>query len=95
MYGFDAGHFYTASDPNMHLFVERGLRCDVAIISKRYAESDNPYFQNYDPKRANNYLMYLDANYLYGWAMIQPLTTHGFRWLKEEKINTLDVTSIH
>ena len=40
------------------------------------------------------YLQYLDANNLYGWAMVQKLPTHGFKWKEgedftPEKIDTL------
>ena len=27
--------------------------------------------------------MYLDANNLYGWAMIQKLSVNGFKWVEE------------
>ena len=29
--------------------------------------------------------MYLGANALYAWALIQPMPTGGFKWLKEDK----------
>ena len=34
-------------------------------------------------------LIYLDANNLYGWAMLQSLPTHGFRFLQQGKISVL------
>ena len=37
------------------------------------------------------YIMYLDANNRYGWAMSQYLPTGGFRWLTEKKINKMDL----
>ena len=82
------------TDPDMHLFIERGLRGGVAMISKRFAEANNPYLQNYDNKKPKNYLMYLDANNLYGWAMSQSLPTRDFQWMSDEDIHALDVTSI-
>ena len=40
---------------------------------------------DYDKDIESSYLMHLDANNLYGWAMSQPLPTGGFKWLKEDK----------
>ena len=40
---------------------------------------------DYDKDIESSYLMYLDANNLYGWAMSQPLPKDGFKWLKEDK----------
>ena len=39
----------------------------------------------------SKFIMYLDANNLYGWAMSQYLPTGGFRWLTEKEINKLDL----
>ena len=35
----------------------------------------------YDRSKPTEYLQYLDANNLYGWAMSQPLPTGEFRWV--------------
>lgn len=78
----------------MHLFVEKGLRGGIAMISKRYAKANNPYLNDYDPGQPSNYLMYLDANNLYGWAMCQPLPTHDFCWLTTKERETLDINAI-
>ena len=37
--------------------------------------------EEYDSSKSTNYLQYLDANNLYGWAMSQPLPTGEFRWI--------------
>ena len=39
----------------------------------------------------SNYIMYLDANNLYGWSMIQFLPKGGFKWLTEKQINNLNL----
>lgn len=82
------------TDPDNHLFVEKGLRRGIAMISKRYAKANNPYLNDYDLTEPSNYLMYLDANNLYGWAMCQPLPTHDFCWLSAEERETIDVNEI-
>jgi hypothetical protein len=82
------------TDPDMHLFIERGLRGGISMISQRYAKANNPYVEEYDPSKPNNYLIYLDANNLYGWSMSQALPTHGFRWLSRQEINVLDILEI-
>lgn len=80
------------TDPDMHLFVEKGLKDGTAMISQRYA--NNPYLSDYDPCQPSNYLMYLDANNLYGWAMSQSLPTHDFCWLNPDEMKTIDVHSM-
>ena len=48
---------------------------------KRYAKANNKYMKDlYSPEEESMYLQYLDANNLYGWAMVQNLPTHGFLW---------------
>ena len=44
---------------------------------------------NYDAEKNNKYLMYLDANNLYGWAKMQYLPYGGYRWLTEKQIEKL------
>ncbi|XP_061193783.1 uncharacterized protein LOC133202021 [Saccostrea echinata] len=87
-------HLELFTDPDMHLFIERGLRGGISMISQRYAKANNPYVEDYNHSQPNNYLMYLDANNLYGWSMSQALTSHGFRWLSKEEINSFDIQNI-
>ena len=65
--------------------VETGLRGGVSYIANRYSKPNNNYLSDYDKNKDSSYLMYLDANNLYGWAMSQPLPTGRFKWLKEDK----------
>ena len=43
--------------------------------------ANNKYLSDYDSTKESNYLMYLDANNLYGYAMSQYLPYKNFKWL--------------
>ena len=36
----------------------------------------------YNPENDTSYIIYLDANNLYGWAMVQPLPYGAFPWVE-------------
>ena len=38
---------------------------------------------DHDKSVVSSYLMYLDANDLYGWTMIQTLPVNGFKWVEK------------
>ena len=61
----------------MVLMFEKGIRGGISQSIHRDAAANNTYMPNYNPNQENSYLMYLDANNLYGWAMCKtyPLTT--------------------
>ena len=64
-----------------------GLR---TIGSIRYAEANSPYMkEEYNPNKANSYIIPFDANNLYGYAMSQPLPSGEYEWVKPSNI-TLD-----
>ena len=79
------------TDIDMYQFIEKGMRGGISYIANRYGEANNKYIKNYDPKKPSKYIMYLDANNLYGWAMSQSLPTGGFIWLSQDKIDNLDL----
>ena len=60
-----------STDPNMLLMFEHGTRSGITQAVHRYAEANNKYMGDiFNPKQDRSYLKYLDANNLYGWAMI-------------------------
>ena len=79
------------TDIDMFQFIEKGLRGGISYIANRYGEANNKYMKEYDEKAPSKYIMYLDANNLYGWAMSQYLPTGGFRWMTEKQINKINL----
>lgn len=72
------------TDYEMYLFCEKGLRGGVSMVSSRYCKANNKYLEDFDKTKSSTYLLYLDANNLYGWAMSQFLPTGNFKWVKNE-----------
>ena len=68
----------TISDINVHLFIEKGIRGDISNICKIYALANNKCLKSYDNDKENTFIMYWDANNLYGWDMNQPLPYSDF-----------------
>ena len=57
------------TDIDMSLMVEKGIRDKTCHAIHRYAKANNRYTKNYDKNIDSSYLMFLDANNLYGWGM--------------------------
>ena len=74
------------TDYGMHLFIEKGTRGGISTVGeKRYAKANNMYMdkKSFDPDLEFSYIIYLDANNQYGWAMSQPPPTGNFKWLEK------------
>ena len=67
------------------------MRGGISYITNRYGQANNKYMKTYDEKAPSKYIMYLDANNLYGWAMSQFLPTGNFRWMTEKQIEKFDL----
>ena len=78
------------SDIEMQLFIEKGIRGGISYIAHRHAKANNKYMKNYNEKGESSYIMYLDANNLYGWAMSQTLPSGIFHWIACPEYINLD-----
>ena len=79
------------TDIDMFQFIEKALRGGISYISHRHGVANNKYIKGYNKKMPSKYLMYLDANNLYGWSMSQCLPTGNFKWMSDRNINKLDL----
>ena len=73
------------SDPDMYLFLMDTIRGGISVCNKKHVIADNKYIGK--NTKNNKYLLYLDANNLYGYSMIQPLPYKNFQW---SNVLTLD-----
>ena len=78
------------TDVDMFQFIVKGMR-GVSYVANRSGKANNKYMEEYDGNLHSKYIMDLDANNLYGWAMSQYLLTGNFRWMKDKKINKIDL----
>ena len=77
------------SDPDMYLFLMDVIKGGISVCNKKHVIADNKYIDK--NTKNNKYLMYLDANNLYGVSMIQSLPYKNFKWsdnLTLDKIQT-------
>ena len=77
------------SNIDMLLMIEKGIRGGISIISNRYGKANNKYMADFNKSELSKYLMYVDANNLYGWAMSQKLPVHSFKWMTDKEIKNL------
>ena len=64
--------------------IEKGIRARLCRAINRYAKANNKYMTNYYKNIESSYLMCLDANNLYGWAISQKLSVNGFEWVEDQ-----------
>ena len=76
------------SDPNMLLMIESGITGGNATTSHRHAKANNGYMESeFDSAEESKFMLYLDANNLYGWALSKQLPTSGFEWMTDDELD--------
>ena len=80
-------------DLDMYISFEKGTAGGVPYISNRYSEANNKYLIFYDPIQESKYIIYLDTNNLYGYAMSKFLPTSGFKWIDPKEFDLNKYTS--
>ena len=63
--------------------IEEGISGGTCQAVYRYVKANKKCMKNYYKSIKSSYLMYLDANNLYGWAMSQKLPVNNFKWVED------------
>ena len=60
------------------------IRGGISMICHRHAKANNRYLDSYNPNELQKYILYLDANNLYGYAMSQYLPVGDYQWNNDD-----------
>ena len=75
------------TDPDILLVFEKGIRGGISMISNRFGKANNKFMgEKFDPSQPSKFITYLDADNLYGWAMMKPLPVGDFEWIEEKEL---------
>ena len=61
------------------MMFEEGPRGGMCQASYRYVKANNKYMKSYDKNKESSFLIYDDANNLYGWSMCKKLPVGDFK----------------
>lgn len=67
-------------DLDMYEMIESGLRGGMCQVSRKHMKANNKYMASYNADLVSSYIMYLDANNLYGGGMSEKLPYSEFEW---------------
>ena len=82
------------NDPEMYQLLERGIRGGLSQCSLRHAKANNKYLPHFDDSKPSSYIVYLDCNNLYGYAMMKKFPISEFEFMPQSNINNFNVMDI-
>ena len=74
--------------------LKKGMGKGISYTAKSFNKANSKYMQLYDINKPSKFIMYLNANNLYDWAMSQCLPYGRFKWLNQKEIKKFDLKSI-
>jgi len=78
------------SDIKILDIIERQKRGGLCFVgSKRYVQANNRYTETFNKDLPENYIIYLDANNLYGWAMSEALPYKDIKFSNETTLENI------
>ena len=78
----------------MQTMIEDNIRGGITTINHRHFAANNEYLNDYDPQIPSSYIMYVDANNLYGKGMSEKLPTGNFRWLSQQELEAFNIVEM-
>ena len=71
----------------MLLMFEKGISRGMCQAIYQYVKANNKCMNIYDKNKESSYLVYLDANNLYAYAVSKTLPIRNFKWLDKDDIS--------
>ena len=70
--------------------IQPNIRGGICHSSVRYARGNNKLMGLlYNPTKPTSYIIEVDANYLYGWAMLQEMPNGRFEWVSVDECRSI------
>ena len=80
------------TSPEHLFFFENSIGGGISVVSHRHAKANNPMVPNYNPDDVISWLLYVDANNLYGHAVL--ISGYSdFRFLTEDEMASFDLSN--
>ena len=77
--------------PN-NFFLSKIVFVEESVVCHRYAIANNEFVPNYNPDDPTTWILFVDANNLYGHGMSQPFPTGNFKFLSTKEIEQFDMS---